>query len=110
MLPKFKKHIAEIRETDIKRETAHYITDMVLELRNLARGAELNSLSELLKLAYYEAYSTANKVEVPPAEIKRLKALDQEARAFLKSWRGRGSPRRFPQSGHTWKPPAQRLP
>jgi hypothetical protein len=83
-VPKFKKHIAEIGETAIKRETAHYITDMVLELRNLARGAELKSLSELLELAYCEAYSTANKVEVPPAEFKRLKTLEQAAKDLLK--------------------------
>jgi len=51
-----------------------------LELRNLAQAAELKSLSELLELAYYEAYSLANKVEIPPAEIDRIKALEQAAK------------------------------
>ncbi len=83
-MPKFKKHIAEIGETAIKRETAHYITELVLELTQLARGAELKSLSVLLEFAYYEAFSTANKVEVPPAEVKQLKALEQAAKDLLK--------------------------
>ena len=60
-----------------KLETADYITEIVGELRNLARGAELKDLSGLLELAYYEAYAVANKVIIPLAEVKRIKALKQ---------------------------------
>lgn len=65
---------------DSQKETAQYITDMVLELRNLARSAELKTLSGLLEIAFYEAFSLANKVEIPPAEVDRLKALEAAAK------------------------------
>lgn len=63
-----------------QKETAQYITDMVLELRNLARTAELKTLSGLLEIAFYEAFSLANKVDIPPAEVERLKALEAAAK------------------------------
>jgi len=66
---------------DTQRDTAQYITDMVLELRNLARSAELKTLSGLLEIAFYEAFSLANKVEIPPAEVERLKALEAAAKS-----------------------------
>ena len=65
---------------DSQKETAQYITDMVLELRNLARSGELKTLSGLLEIAFYEAFSLANKVEIPPAEVERLKALEAAAK------------------------------
>ncbi len=71
---------ARLGTVDSQRETAQYITDMVLELRNLARTAELKTLSGLLEIAFYEAFSLANKVEIPPAEVERLKALEAAAK------------------------------
>jgi len=65
---------------DSQKETAQYITDMVLELRNLAQRAELKTLSGLLEIAFYEAFSLANKVEIPPAEVERLKVLEAAAK------------------------------
>jgi hypothetical protein len=47
---------ARLGTVDSQRETAQYITDMVLELRNLARTAELKTLSGLLEIAFYEAF------------------------------------------------------
>jgi hypothetical protein len=71
----------QLGSADTQRDTAQYITDMVLELRNLARAAELKTLSGLLEIAFYEAFSLANKVEIPPAEVERLKALEAAAKS-----------------------------
>ena len=71
---------SQLGSVDTQKETAQYITDMVLELRNLARTAELKTLSGLLEIAFYEAFSLANKVEIPPAEVERLKALEAAAK------------------------------
>jgi hypothetical protein len=77
----FKGRRPQLGSADVQRETAQYITDMVLELRNLARSAELKTLSGLLEIAFYEAFSLANKVEIPPAEVERLKALEAAAKS-----------------------------
>ena len=77
----FKSRELRLGSADTQRETAQYITDMVLELRNLARSAELKTLSGLLEIAFYEAFSLANKVEIPPAEVERLKALEAAAKS-----------------------------
>jgi hypothetical protein len=76
----FKGRGPRLGTADSQRETAQYITDMVLELRNLARSSELKTLSGLLEIAFYEAFSLANKVEIPPAEVERLKALEAAAK------------------------------
>ena len=57
------------------KETAQYISDMVLEMRNLAKAVELKKLQELLELTFYEAFSAANRVEIPPEEIEHLREL-----------------------------------
>lgn len=60
------------------RETAQYIADMVLELRNMAKAEGFGSLQALLELAYYEAFGTAHKAEMPPGEKEYLENLEQE--------------------------------
>jgi hypothetical protein len=60
-----------------KRETAQYIADMVLELRNLTRGLDMKSLQGLLEVTFYEAATEANRVEIPPEEIEHLRILGQ---------------------------------
>jgi hypothetical protein len=62
------------------KETATYVADMVLELRNLAKGADLTSLQSFLELAYYEAFSAAHRIEVPAGELEHLQELGQDAR------------------------------
>lgn len=62
-------------------ETAQYIADMVLELRNLAKAADLLAVKDLLELCFYEAFSAANKVEVPDGEIEHLRLLSDAAKA-----------------------------
>jgi len=50
---------------------------MALELRNLARSVNLFQVMVPLEYAYYEAYAMANRVDVPQAEIERIRALEK---------------------------------
>jgi hypothetical protein len=61
------------------QELAQYIADMLLELRKMAKSAGLNTLLGLLELSFCEAFSIANKVEIPPGEIEKLRRLAREA-------------------------------
>lgn len=63
-----------------QRDTAEYISEMILELRNLARNHGLYTVMVPLEYAYYEAFSVANRVEVPPDEIERIKELSRVTR------------------------------
>lgn len=60
-----------------QREAAEYISEMILELRNLARTARLYHVMVPLEYAYYEAFSVANWIEIPEAEIERIKLLSR---------------------------------
>jgi hypothetical protein len=60
-------------------ELARYIADMLLELRNMARAAGLKTLLGLLEISFCEAFSIANKVEIPPGEIEKLRRLAKAA-------------------------------
>jgi hypothetical protein len=62
-----------------ERETAQYIADLVLELRNLAKAYSFTALQGLLEVSYYEAFSAANKVEIPAGEIEHLQELSRAA-------------------------------
>jgi hypothetical protein len=62
------------------RETAQYIADMVLELRNMAKASDLKSLQGLLEVSFYEAFSAANKVDIPPEELEKLRMLKAASR------------------------------
>jgi hypothetical protein len=63
-----------------QRDTAEYISEMILELRNLARANQLYTVMVPLEYAYYEAFTVANRVEVPPGEIERIKELSRASR------------------------------
>lgn len=65
-----------------QRHTAEYISEMILELRNLARANQLYTVMVPLEYAYYEAFTVANRVEVPPGEIERLKELSKASQSF----------------------------
>jgi hypothetical protein len=65
------------KKTPPLKETAEYVADMLLELRNLAKACDLKALQGLLEVSYYEAFSAANKVEVPPEELERLRELSK---------------------------------
>jgi len=63
-------------------ETAQYVADMVLELRNIAKAAKLWKVMVPLEFAYYEAYAVANRVDVPPEEVERLRQLSKVGAAI----------------------------
>jgi len=52
-----------------KREAAQYISEMLLELVNLAKSAGQKSLAGSIELAFYEAFSAANR---KPASLQEL--------------------------------------
>lgn len=60
-----------------QRQTAEYLVDIILELRNLARINKLFTVMVPLEYAYYEAFGIANRVDVPPEEVERIKALSK---------------------------------
>lgn len=62
-----------------QRETAEYLSDMILELRNLARSVELHTVMVPLEFAYYEAFGVAHRVDVPSAEVERIRELSKAA-------------------------------
>lgn len=62
-----------------QRDTAQYISDMILELRNMAKSNRLFQVMVPLEYAYYEAFSFANRVEVPPEEAERMRELTRAA-------------------------------
>ena len=66
--------------SDAAHQSAQYIADMLLELRNLAKAANQKSLQALLELSYYEAYTVANPVQVPHDELQRLEDMAREAK------------------------------
>jgi hypothetical protein len=73
------KRATPTRETD----TANYIADMILELRNLAKNCDLKTLQGLLEISYYEAFSCANKIEIPPGEERFIHELGSDARKAI---------------------------
>jgi hypothetical protein len=74
-----RSNIKEIRE----RELAQYIADMLLEMRNMAKSAGLPTLLGLLEVTYCEAFSIANKVELPAGEMEKLKHLVRAGQTTL---------------------------
>jgi hypothetical protein len=62
-----------------QRDAAEYISEMILELRNLARVHQLFTVMVPLEYAYYEAFTVANRVEVPEGEVERIKELSRVA-------------------------------
>lgn len=62
-----------------QRETAQYAADMILELRNMAKSAKLFKVMVPLEYAYYEAFSAANQVSIPPGEAERIREMSRAA-------------------------------
>ena len=65
-----------------QRDTAQYVADMILELRNMAKSAKLFQVLVPLEYAYYEAFSVAHRVEIPPEELERLRELSKAGEGF----------------------------
>jgi hypothetical protein len=70
-----RQNLREMRE----RELAQYIADMLLEMRNMAKSAGLPTLLGLLEITYCEAFSIANKVEIPEGELEKLRRMAEAA-------------------------------
>ena len=70
----------KVELTTVQLETAQYVADMILELRNMAKAVQLYTVMVPLEYAYYEAFSRANRVRVPPEEIERLRLLAELAK------------------------------
>ena len=67
-----------------QRDIAEYLANMILELRNLARSAQLHTIMVPLEFAYYEAFGTAHRVDVPEAEVERIRELSRTAENYDK--------------------------
>ena len=67
-------------EQKFKVESAQFIADMILELRNLAKASEFTTLQGLLEISYYEAFTAANRIRIPKDEDAFLHELGSDAR------------------------------
>ena len=65
--------------TDRQRETAQYLSDMILELRNLARTVQLHEVMVPLEFAYYEAFGLACRVEISSEDMQRIEEIAKSA-------------------------------
>ena len=65
-----------------QRETAQYIADMILELRNMAKSVQLFQVMVPLEYSYYEAFAVANRVDAPAGEVERLRELSKASAEF----------------------------
>ena len=61
----------------VRRETAQYIAEMTLELRNLAKAHDMIALQGLLEVAYYEAFTAATHIELPEGELEHIQELSR---------------------------------
>ena len=59
-----------------KRDSAHYLCDMILQLREIAKAAKLAQVCVPLEYAYYEAFSVANKTNPMPGEAEWIRKLE----------------------------------
>jgi hypothetical protein len=78
---KISKRSSTIFSVDDRRnETAQYVAEMLLQLRQLARQNEFETLQGLLEISYYEAFAEAHKSSVPEGEIEHLEWLGADFR------------------------------
>jgi uncharacterized protein YoaH (UPF0181 family) len=61
-------------------EAAEYIADVAMELRNVAKSAQLQTLQGLLEAAYYEAYESAHPPKPNQEDLEYLKELQVAAK------------------------------
>jgi hypothetical protein len=61
-------------------EAAEYIADVAMELRNVAKSAQLQTLQGLLEAAYYEAYESAHPAKPTREDIEYLRELETASR------------------------------
>jgi hypothetical protein len=90
-----RSNLKEIRE----RELAQYIADMLLEMRNMAKSAGLPTLLGLLEVTYCEAFSIANRVELPEGELEKLRQLIRAGQQNSAATRPRDTSKLVQKSG-----------
>jgi hypothetical protein len=73
------QHVSETTTYEHK-VLAQYIADMLLELRAMSKGTEFSKLRHLLELGFSEAFTIANRVQVPLEELEKLEALTKAAK------------------------------
>ena len=61
-------------------ESVQYMADLLLELRNMAARGEHKFLTYLLEMAFYEAFSLANRVDLGPADLEHLLLTSLQSR------------------------------
>ena len=60
-----------------QHDIANYVAGMILELRDIAKAANLDALMVPLEKAYYAAFSAENPLHAPPSEVKRINRLSK---------------------------------
>jgi hypothetical protein len=68
-----------------KAQTAKYVCDMVLELRNTSKNAGLVFLTQLLEMTYHEAFMISNQIAPPQADLAETNRIIAAAKAFGES-------------------------
>jgi hypothetical protein len=61
-------------EAETERQTAIYITEMALELRDLARQSDLKFVAYLLEMVFVEAHTVAYKAPPSPYMLLRRRS------------------------------------
>jgi hypothetical protein len=61
-------------------ESAQYLAEMLLELRNMAKAGGFKTLQGILELAYYEAFAAAHRTPIPEGEAEHLEQIGADAR------------------------------
>ena len=59
-----------------QKDTAEYICEMILQLRDIAKAAKLHNVMIPLEYTYYEAFSAANRSEPPREEAAWVRNLE----------------------------------
>jgi hypothetical protein len=83
-LPRARANTNSLRQMPAQvaaRQTAHYIADLLLELRNLAKGQGLVTVQGLLEVAYYEAFAASMEIKLPNGELERLREMGRASAA-----------------------------
>jgi hypothetical protein len=62
-------------------ETARLMSDLLLRMRDIASRSKMRFLAYLLEMAYYEAYSIANKVSLTADDLEQLRQINRQAKA-----------------------------
>ncbi len=60
-------------------EVARYVSDLLLDMRNLAKSQGFKTLQGLLEISYYEAFALSHPVALPTGEKEHIEELEKQA-------------------------------